>query len=191
MAEEPATNELEQWLRAAASGDDDAARRLFPLLYDELHRLAATCMRNERAGHTLQPTALVHEAWLRLSQAGTIESVSSREHFLSLAALMMRRILVSHARSRAADKRGGGKTELLPDDVAGEFENRAIDLLALEESLARLAALDPQQARIVELRFYGGLTVEQCASLLGLSPRTVHYEWSHARAWLRGQLEDG
>ncbi len=189
MAEEPATNELEQWLVAAASGDDEAARRIFPLLYDELHRLAASCMRNERASHTLQPTALVHEAWLRLSRAGSIEGVSSREHFLSLAAMMMRRILVSHARSRAADKRGGGRPELLADDVAEDFEHRAIDLLALDESLQKLGELDPQQARIVELRFYGGLTVEQCASLLKLSPRTVQYEWAHARAWLRGQLE--
>jgi RNA polymerase sigma-70 factor, ECF subfamily len=188
MAEDPAANELERWLGAAA-GDDQAARRLFPLLYDELHRLAVGCMRNERASHTLQPTALVHEAWLRLSRAGTIESVSSREHFLSLAAMMMRRILVSHARSRGADKRGGGRTELLGGDVAEEFEHRAIDLLALEESLKKLGELDPQQARIVELRFFGGLTVEQCAGLLGLSPRTVQYEWAHARAWLRGQLE--
>lgn len=188
MADDSLSPAWQDWLRESGVAEEDWSRQIFPQLYGELHRLAQQCMRGERPDHTLQPTALLHEAWLKLSRLDPA-ALSSREHFLALAALIMRRILVSHARSRAAAKRGGGRTGLLIEDVAGQFEDRAIDLLALEEALERLAELDRQQARIVELRFFGGLTVEQVAQLLELSPRTVYQEWAHARAWLHGQLE--
>jgi len=196
----PAIPDVPTLLSAIAQGDSAAAERLFPLVYDELHRIASAYMRRERADHTLQATALVHEAFLRL--AGTPHGgavYENRRHFVATAAVAMRRILVNHAKARAAAKRGGahanpgsgggGSSPLLPiDEIAQEFSRRSIDLLALEEALERLAALDPRQARLVELRFFGGMTFEDCASTLGVSVRTVHLEWSHARAWLQGQV---
>ncbi len=172
---------------APASGD--AAASLFSLVYDELHRLAAAALRNERRDHTLQPTALVHEAYLRL--AGEPDGRwESRAHFLAVAAQAMRRILVDHARGRNALKRGSGwRAEPIDGlDLPTLPGDEPIDLLALDEALARLAALDPRQAQVVELRFFGGLTVEETAAVTGLSDRTVKREWQMARAWLRREM---
>lgn len=190
MAPDPSVPDVSALLRAASEGDPAAAERLLPVVYDELHRIASAYMRRERPDHTLQATALVHEAFLRLagSDPGATRYESLR-HFIAAAAVAMRRILVNHAKARAAEKRGGGEVVLALDDVAEEFARRSVNLLALDEALGRLAALDARQARLVELRFFGGMTFEDCARTLGLSVRTVHYEWAHARAWLRGQLE--
>jgi len=177
-------------LAASEKGDSAAAARLFSVVYDELHRLASGYMRQERADHTLQPTALVHEAFLRLVGAGSGPGhFENRDHFIATAAVAMRRILVNHAKARDAQKRGGGRPMLALDSAVAAFDDSAIDLLALDAALDRLAEHDASQARLVELRFFGGMTVEQCASVLGVSARTVHYEWAHARAWLRSQLE--
>jgi RNA polymerase sigma factor (TIGR02999 family) len=184
---EPDVNAL---LSAMAQGDCAAADRLFPIVYEELHRIASAYMRRERPEHTLQATALVHEAFLRL--AGSPEDAGhyeSRRHFVATAAVAMRRILVNHAKAKGAEKRGGGQAVLALDEIAAEFSRRSIDLIALEEALERLAALDARQARIVEMRFFGGMTFEDCAQVLGISVRSVHYEWTHARAWLRSQIE--
>lgn len=177
-------------LAAMAEGDTAAADELFPILYDQLHRMANALMTRERAGHTLQPTALVHEAWLKLVQPDrSSPTYRNRQHFLATAAMAMRQVLVNHAHARKTQKRGGSAhREPLPD-IAIEFEQAAIDLLALDEALQRLAVLDARQARLVELRFFGGLTIDECARELNVSPRTVDLEWAHARAWLRGQLD--
>lgn len=194
MAPDSPQTDVPALLNAMAQGDAAAAERLFPLVYDELHRIASCYMRRERPDHTLQATALVHEAFMRLagssSEAASSDAAAfdSRRHFVATAAVAMRRILVNHAKARAADKRGGGRATFALDDVAAEFSRRSIDLLALEEALERLAALDPRQARLVELRFFGGMTFEDCAATLDISVRTVHYEWAHARAWLRDQI---
>lgn len=178
-------------LNAMSQGDTDAAARLFPLVYEELHRIASAYMRRERPDHTLQATALVHEAFLRLAGADQCAShFENRRHFVATAAVAMRRILVNHAKAKGADKRGGNGAALALDDIAVEFSRRSVSLTALDEALERLALLDARQARLVELRFFGGMTFEECATMLGLSVRTVHYEWAHARAWLRGQLEE-
>jgi len=190
MASDSPEPDVPALLTAMAQGDGAAAERLFPLVYEELHRIASAYMRGERPGHTLQATALVHEAFLRL--AGSPQEAApfdSRRHFVATAAVAMRRILVNHAKAKAAEKRGGGQAVFALDDIAAEFSRRSIDLITLEEALERLAALDARQARLVELRFFGGMTFEDCAKTLGLSVRMVHYEWAHARAWLRDQIE--
>jgi RNA polymerase sigma-70 factor, ECF subfamily len=161
---------------------------LLSLVYAELRRLAAGYLRHERPGHTLQPTALVHEAYLRLVDQTQVQW-QNRAHFFGVAAQMMRRILVDHARSQQAEKRGGDIQKLALDeniDVSGE---RAAELIALDEALARLAALDPQKSRIVELRFFGGLSVEETAEVLGVSAPTVKRQWRMAKAWLYGQVQ--
>lgn len=190
MAPHPPQPDVPALLTAMAQGDGAAAERLFPVVYEELHRIASAYMRAERPGHTLQATALVHEAFLRLGGSPQdAAQYESRRHFVATAAVAMRRILVNHAKARAAEKRGGGQAVLALDDIAAEFSRRSIDLITLEEALERLAALDARQARLVELRFFGGMTFEDCAKTLGLSVRMVHYEWTHARAWLRDQIE--
>jgi RNA polymerase sigma-70 factor (ECF subfamily) len=190
MPPAPSREDVTHLLVAAGRGESDAAERLFPIIFDELHRLASSYMRRERADHTLQPTALVNEAFLRLVGASTEgEAYENRAHFIATAAVAMRRILVNHAKAKRTAKRGGGQPIIQLDEAAAAFEDRAIDLVALDDALDHLAQRDSTQARIVELRFFGGLTVEQCAELLDISPRTVHYEWAHARAWLRGQME--
>jgi len=190
MASESTGHDVTQLLSAVAGGDAVAAERLFPIVYDELHRIASIYMRRERPDHTLQATALVHEAFVRLVVTGSEASrFENLRHFVATAAVAMRRILVNHAKARAAEKRGGGEPVLGLDQVAAAFNGRSINLVALDESLARLAELDARQARLVELRFFGGMTVEDCAATLGISARTAQYEWAHARAWLRGQLE--
>jgi RNA polymerase sigma factor (TIGR02999 family) len=173
-------------LRRIESGDREAGAELLELVYGELRGLAAGYMAGERAAHTLQPTALVHEAWVRLM--GTEAGVwKDRAHFIGFAALAMRRVLVDHARRRRAEKRGGGRREPL-DAVVAVFEERGADLVALGEALERLEALDPELARIVERRFFAGATNAEVAADLGGSERTVERGWSTARAWLRAEL---
>jgi RNA polymerase sigma factor (TIGR02999 family) len=174
-------------LLAAWSACDPAARdALLPVVYDELRRLAHHYMQGERTGHTLQTTALVHEAYLRLVECDRMQW-RDRAHFFAMAATLMRRILVDHARERARDKRGHG---IVFTGIHEEPSASAstIDALALDEALERLAAMDAQQARIVELRYFAGLTIEATAKAIGLSPATVKREWTSARAWLYQQL---
>ena len=190
MQLDPTHEQVTALLRGMADGDAAAGERLFPLVYNELHRIASAYMRQERPEHTLQPTALVHEAYLRLVGEGSDAArYENRRHFVAAAAVAMRRILVNHAKAKATQKRGGGREPAELDDAAAAFGERSIDLIALDDALDRLARLDPTQARLVELRFFGGMSVAECARELNVSERTVHYEWAHARAWLRGQLE--
>ncbi len=188
----PPKDQVAQILDSLAGGNEAACETLFPMVYDELHRLATSFMRGERADHTLGPTALIHEAYLRLVQPRSQnQPYENLDHFMATAAVVMRRILVNHAKAKKAEKRGGGRPRLQLDALLAAFDDRSVDLLALDEALERLRTLDPIQHRLVELRFFGGMTMEQCATILDMSPRTVYYEWSHARAWLRDQLEEG
>ena len=170
-----------------ADGDAGAADVLFPLVYDELRRLAASALRRERTGHTLQPTALVHEAFLRLASSPDTPW-ESHAHFVAIAARVMRRVLVDHARRRRAVKRGTGDVRVPLDDVDVPETILDVDLVALDEALAHLATFDERQARIVELRFFGGLSVPETAVLIGASERTVKRDWQIARAWLTREL---
>jgi RNA polymerase sigma factor (TIGR02999 family) len=165
---------------------------LMPLVYDELRRIAARYIGRERPGQTLQATALVNEAYLRLA-AERPREFANRTHFLAIAALSMRQILVQRARARKAAKRGGAPHRITLDDRNIDRANLppAIDVLALDEALSRLAALDPEQARIVELRYFGGLTVEETADVIGSSPATVKRHWAMARAWLKQAIDPG
>jgi RNA polymerase sigma factor (TIGR02999 family) len=170
------------WKRVAMTEE------LVPLVYQELRRIAARKLRNERTAHTLSATALVHEAWLELSKLDRIEW-HNRSHYLAMAAQAMRRILIDYAVSRGRQKRGGGHVPLpLEDDVWAVAESRGDELLALDDALVRLGALSERQARIVECRFYGGMTVEETAETLEVSPATIKREWSTARAWLNREL---
>ena len=176
-------------LQAWAKGDLEARDRLLPIVYGELRKQAARQLRGERAGHTLQPTALVHEVYLKLAQPRRVPW-ENRAEFFAAAAQAMRRILVDHARKRAAVKRAGKWTRIeLADDVAFQGQ-RELDLLALDDALDSLAELDPRHARIVELRFFGGLSVPETASVLKISTATVKRDWSYARAWLHRRLEE-
>lgn len=181
-------SEITQLLVAWSDGRQDALHRLVPLVYDDLRRVAAGYMVREPAGHSLQPTALVHEAYVRLVDQRHVQW-RNRAHFFGVAASMMRRILVDHARARRADKRGGDveHVTLAGDEVASDGPNN-VDVLALHESLERLAKFDPQQERIVELRYFGGLTIEEAAAVVGISEATVVREWTIAKAWLRADL---
>lgn len=154
-----------------------------PLVYKELRRLAASYLRRERSDHTLQPTALVHEAYMRLVEQKSVQW-QGRSHFFAITAQLMRRILVDHARSHLAEKRGSGAEKVPITQAILMSQERPAELLALDESLTRLAALDPQQGRVVELRIFGGLTVEETADILQISPATVKRDWSMAKAWL-------
>jgi RNA polymerase sigma-70 factor, ECF subfamily len=169
------------------NGNRDAEPRLVPLVYAELRRLAGHYMRGERPGHTLQATALVHEAYLRLVGQKEI-SWQNRAHFFGVAANLMRRILVDHARAKQAKKRGGSGQKLSLDEAVLVKPEAPEQFLALDEALERLAKRDPRQSRIVELRFFGGLSEEETAEVLGISTRTVKRDWSVARAWLYQQL---
>jgi len=182
---EPPDPQLTRLLEAWQGGDADAANRLVPLVYAELRRIAAAKLRSERGGHTLQPTALVHEAWLRLMNQHD-SGWQNRGQFFAIAAQAMRRILVDHARKRHAAKRGEGEAPVDMDEVARVLTVALPDerLIALDEALEGLAALDARQARIVELKFFGGLSVEETAGVLGISPTTVKREWATGRAWL-------
>jgi RNA polymerase sigma factor (TIGR02999 family) len=179
---------ITQLLIAWSEGQGEAIKDLMPLVYDDLRRVAAGYMRREAAGHALQPTALVHEAYVRLIDQTRVKW-RDRAHFFGVAAGLMRRILVDHARRRRAEKRGGDWERV----TLAEYEVAAggppdVDVLSLHESLERLVAFDPQQARIVELRYFGGLTIEETAEVVGVSPATVVREWTIAKAWLRADL---
>jgi RNA polymerase sigma factor (TIGR02999 family) len=175
-------SELLENLRA---GDDEALRAALPFVYDELRRIAHHYLRNERPGHTLQSTALVHEAYLRLERQGAAR-FQNREHFLAICAQLMRQILVEYARGRNAAKRDGGCRLELDDNLA--FKTRSVDMVALDDALNELAKLDGQQSRIVELRFFGGLSIEETAQALNLSPTTVKRHWATARLWLHHEM---
>lgn len=179
---------ITQLLIAWSDGRREALDDLMPLVYADLRRVAAGYMRREAVGHALQPTALVHEAYVRLIDQKQVKW-RNRAHFFGVAAGMMRRILVDHARKRRAEKRGGDweHVTLVGDEVAAESP-REIDVLALHEALERLAEFDPQQERIVELRYFGGLTIEEAAEVVGISAATVVREWTIAKAWLRADL---
>ena len=184
----PASGEATRLLDELRSGDGTAATRLWPLVYDELRSLAAAFFRQERRDHTLQPTALVHEAYLRLvvQDAGRW---SGRAHFFAVAAKAMRNILVNHAQARNAIKRGAGTLGMTIDSDLTELESPEIDPLELDQALIALAALDERKARVVELRFFGGLSVEEAAEVLGVSISTIESDWRLARAWLSKELE--
>jgi RNA polymerase sigma factor (TIGR02999 family) len=200
---EPPDNRVTQLLLNWSSGDERALGELMPLVYTELRRLADRQLRAERPNHTLQRTALVHEAYLRLISQRNV-SWQGRAQFIGLAAQLMRRILIDHARGRRRAKRGGGVTPVSLDQTgvilgsgdeegarieALEFaQDPSVDLSAIDSALARLEALDPKQGRIVELRFFGGLSIEETAGVVGVSPATVKREWALARAWLHREL---
>jgi RNA polymerase sigma factor (TIGR02999 family) len=175
-------------LVASSDGNAEAMAKLVPMVYDELHRLASHYLRRERPDHTLQTTELIHEAYFRLIDQKRVQW-QNRSHFFALAAESMRRILLDYARARKAAKRGGGQRKLSLDDVAVMAEDRAEEIMALDEALEELAALDPRQSRIVELRFFGGLTVEETARELNISVATVKREWAVAKAWLYRRLK--
>jgi RNA polymerase sigma-70 factor (ECF subfamily) len=180
--------EVTQLLEAWRGGDAGAGERLLPIVYAELHRRAAAAMRREDPGHTLQPTALVHEAYIRLvdQRRGAWQN---RSQFFGLAAQMMRRVLIDHAREHLAAKRGGGAKQVTLSGVETPADSDdAIEVLALHEALEKLGALDERQAKIVELRYFGGLSVEEAAEALEISPATVKREWATARAWLKREL---
>ena len=174
-------------LRDFQAGNKQALDELLPKMYGELKRLANVQMQRESAGHTLQPTALVHEAYLRMVRQEKVDW-RNRAQFFGLAAQMMRRILVNHARDRKAAKRGGLAEKVSLEAALGLPQLRELDLERLEEALTRLAEFDPEQARLVELRFFSGLTIEQAAHVLGVSPATVKREWTVVRAWLLREL---
>jgi RNA polymerase sigma factor (TIGR02999 family) len=170
------------------AADQQSLDSLLPIVYQELRRLAASYLRRERPGQTLQPTALVHEAYLRLMKDRP-DRWKNRAHFCAIAAHSMRQILIERARARGAQKRGGGGPRITLDDSLAAGGQREIDFVALDEALERLAAIDPEQARLVELRFFGGLTVEETAEAMDISPATVKRHWTMARAWLARELE--
>jgi RNA polymerase sigma-70 factor, ECF subfamily len=175
-------------LGEVAKGDQQAVSKLLPLVYSELRRLAGRYMNRERPGHTLQATALVHEAYLKLVRHPPIEW-QNRAHFLAIAAHLMRQILVDYARGHGREKRGAGQQVVPLEDGVVFSPEKSSELLKVEESLQRLTKLDPRQGKIVELRFFGGLTVEETAQVLGISTKTVKREWSMAKAWLHGDLK--
>jgi RNA polymerase sigma-70 factor, ECF subfamily len=181
-------HEVTVLLSALKRGDDAAAAQLMPLIYDELRRLAASYMRRERTDHTLQATALVHEAYLKLVEQRSTDW-QSRAHFFGVAAQLMRRILVDHARGHLRQKRGGDHVKVSLDEALVFAEQQADEVLAVDDSLNELAKIDPRQARVVEMRFFGGLSVEEAADVLGVSPKTVKREWSVAKAWLTADLK--
>jgi RNA polymerase sigma factor (TIGR02999 family) len=186
----PEASDVTQLLLASRAGESGALDRLMPLMYDELHAMAQARLRAERANHALQATALVNEAWLKLVQQRA-QNWANRAHFLAIAATLMRRILVNHAEARRAEKRGGGTPPITLHETAAVLETRAADLLDVDAALKRFAELDPEKARLVELRFFAGLTDEEAAQVLGVSTRTVERHWRLARAWLRRELSPG
>ncbi len=189
MAEHP-SQEVTQLLRDWCHGDNAALDRLIPLVHDELHRLAHRYMRRERAGHTLQTTALLNEAYMRLTEVNQIEW-KDRTHFFAISANLMRRILVDFARSRGYQKRGGNVIKLEFDDARVPSPKRGSDLLVLDEALSRLAEFGPREAKVVELRFFGGLSEEETAEVLGVSARTVKRDWAMAKSWLAREMRQG
>ncbi len=174
-------------LRRLAKGDESAGEQLLPLIYEELHRLARHHMAPQSAAHTLQPTALLHEAWMRLAGSASPDW-QDREHFLSFASRVMRNVLIDHARRRSRAKRGGDRERVPLDMALDQYEVQGVDVLALDEALASLGEQDPQLMRLVELRFFGGLTMEETARVLETSLSSVERSWRLARIWLRDAL---
>ena len=184
-------NEVTQLLNAVANGDPSAASRVLPLIYDELRQLAAQKLAHEKPGQTLQPTALVHEAYLRLVGGHSEPHWNGRGHFLAAAAEAMRHILVDNARRKRCAKHGGGRQRVPLDDAVSAPPASADDLLALDEALTRLAADDPEAAQLVQLRYFAGLSVEEAAESLGMARATAYRHWTFARAWLLEELAGG
>ncbi|WP_204101513.1 sigma-70 family RNA polymerase sigma factor [Occallatibacter savannae] len=183
---QPVTELLARW----SKGDADAQEALIPLVYEELRRIARRSLSSQSAGHTLQPTALVHEAYLRLAKNQPVEW-QNRAHFFALAARMMRQILVDHARKHAALKRGSNPITVAADDLPASSTAPNLDLMALDDAMERLAKLDPRQCRIVELRFFGGLSIDETAEVEKISPATTKREWATARLWLHRAMNTG
>ncbi|MGD8451970.1 MAG: sigma-70 family RNA polymerase sigma factor [Phycisphaerae bacterium] len=181
--------DITQILRRASEGHESAVQRLLPLVYEELRALAQSYLSQERPDHTLQATALVHEAYVRLIRQEDVEW-RDRAHFFAVAAQAIRRILVDHARARQRVKRGGGRERVQLETDIVQVPQARVDVLAVDEALEKLAAIHERQARIVELRFFGGLNLKEVAEYLGVSPRTVDGDWSMARAWLRRELQE-
>lgn len=190
MISDPTRQEATQVLIDWSKGEHGAAERLMPLIYDELRQIARGYLRRERADHTLQATGLVHEAYLRLVDQ-TAASWQNRAQFFGVAAGVMRRVLVDHARRHRAEKRGGDWEKVEFDDALATGLPRSLDLVALDEALQDLAKVDPRQSQVVELRFFGGLTTEEAAEVLEVSPRTIKREWRRARAWLHREIRQG
>jgi RNA polymerase sigma factor (TIGR02999 family) len=190
MSDHPSPDEgaVTGWLLEWSRNDKRGLDQMLPVVYAELHRLASSYLKREPEGHTLQPTALVHEAYLRLIDQRRVDW-RNRAQFLGLAAGMMRRILVNHARDRAARKRGGNARQVSLSLVEAPSGRPDVDLIALEDALDRLTALDPRKGQVVELKFFGGLTIEEIAEVLRVSAATVEREWSFARAWLYDAIE--
>ena len=185
MAESP--QNITELLVGYGRGDKETLDQLMPIVYDELRRQAARYLRREQAGHTLQTTALIHEAYVRLVDQRNMQW-QNRAHFFGIAAQMMRRILVDHARSKKRVKRGGSEIRVSLDDVNVAARGQDLDVVALDEALDRLAQIDEQQSRVVELRFFSGLSVEETAEVMGISKSTVKRDWSMAKAWLHREL---
>jgi RNA polymerase sigma-70 factor, ECF subfamily len=181
------SDEVSRLLVEVRGGNRDALDELIPVVHGELRRIAARYLRAERHGHTLQPTALVNEAYMRLVDQRNVDW-QNRAHFLGVAAQLMRRILVDHARARGREKRGGDEVRVPLDEAVVGADERDVDLARLDEALGELARLDAQQARVVELRYFGGLSIEETAEVLGVSDSTVKREWAMARAWLQREL---
>lgn len=183
--------DVTRMLMSWSNGDQTALEQLLPLVYDELRRLAALYLRREQPGHTLQATALVHEAYLRLVDQTSV-NWQNRAHFFGAAANLMRQILIQHARARHADKRGGNQQKLYLDEVSNLADKLTtqpgMDLITLDEALERLATVAPQQSRVVELRYFGGLSISETAEVLDISPATVKREWTMAKAWLHREI---
>ena len=191
MTEEmPSPESFTRLLLDWSDGDEGARNEMLPLVYDELRRLAALYLLRERRDHTLQPTALVHEAYLRLIDQRQV-NWKNRAQFVGLAAVMMRRILVNHARDRAAEKRGGDVQKVPLSDVDEPGTPQDVDVIVLHDALDQLGAIDPRKGRIVELKFFGGLTTNEIAEVLQLSPATIERDWSFARAWLYDAIGGG
>jgi len=184
---DPSPDDITGLLRAWGGGDKVALDRLMPLVYQELRRLARRQMRRERQADTLQTTALVNEAYLRLVDYKRVQA-RDRNHFLAIAAQAMRRILIEHARSRWSDKRGSNPQKISLEDVADVLDARAANLLALDEALQALSTIDPRKAELVELRYFGGLTMEETANVLGISTPTAERDWRKARIWLHREI---
>lgn len=184
------TTHVTQLLKLHCEGDKSALEKLLPLVYQELRRLAASYMRKEKSQHTLQATALVHEAYFKLVDQKEVVW-QNRSHFFGVAAQLMRRILIDHARAKQADKRGGSQIKLSLDEDINFLQENGPDLLELDNALKKLAELDERQSKVVELRFFGGLNLDETAEVLGTSPATVKRDWTLAKAWLFRELSGG
>jgi RNA polymerase sigma factor (TIGR02999 family) len=183
-------NQVTQLLMELRDGNKQAMDLLLPLVYDELRRIAAAHLRREKSGHTLQATALVHEAYMRMTDQREV-TWQNRAHFFGIASQMIRRILVDHARGKHAAKRGSDAPKLSLDEALGVPGGRDVDLVSLDDALVALSRIDPDQSRLVELRFFGGLTIEETAEVMGVSTATANREWAAARAWLFREISRG